>query len=144
MAKVTYNDILDGISLALHTAYPTACIYSGTIEQGISPGDFNIINVTTAQEHKLGARFTRTAVFDVVYYGLTADSSEYTGIANDLMLLLDDIVVASTDILHAVSLAGKVDTDEKALHVTVTYAVQVYIPGTGTAMEELAIVQEGQ
>lgn len=143
MAKLILTDILDGISLALHAAYPTANIFSGSIEQGISPGDFNIINVVAEQEHKLGVRYSQTAVFDVVYYGSSANVDAYTGIATDAMLILDSVATPAGDILHAKSMSSRIDTDEKALHIGITYDAQVFLPEEKVEMRTLKIEQEG-
>lgn len=142
MAKLTLTDILDGISLKLHSAYPAGHIYAGSIPQGIKPGDFNIISVTAAQEHKLGVRYSQTAVFDVVYYGRSAECEEYTGIANDAMLLLSDIVTPNGDLLHASFASSRIDTDEKALHIQLSFDVRVCIKADATKMDKLKIEQE--
>lgn len=142
MAELTLTDILDGISLKLHASYPSGHIYAGSIPQGIKPGDFNIISVITEQERKLGVRYSQTAVFDVIYYGRSADVSEYTAIAGKAMLLLSDITTPGGDILHASQVSSRTDTDTKTLHISLTFNVFVYIPEDLATMATLQIEQE--
>lgn len=142
MAKLALSDILDGISLKLHAAYPAAQIHAGSIKQGIKPGDFNIINVITEQERKLGVRYSQTAVFDVVYYGRSANADEYLKIAGDAMLLLSDIETPQRDILHAASVSSRIDSEEKVLHIGLTFNVLVYINEDVETMATLQIEQE--
>lgn len=142
MAELVLTDILDGISLRLHSAYPKAHIHAGSIKQGIKQGDFNIISVIAEQERKLGVRYSQTTVFDVIYYGSSADVSEYTAIAGKAMPLLSDITTPGGDILHASQVSSRTDTDMKVLHINLTFNVFVYIPEDLATMATLQIEQE--
>ena len=143
MAELVFTDILDGISLKLHTAYPTAHIFAGSVPQGVAPGDFNIINVTASQEKRLGKQYARSAAFDIVYYGDSANADTYLPIADAVMLLLADIVTPDGDILHAGNMASRIDTEEKVLHITLDFAARVYVSEALTPMASLKIEQEG-
>lgn len=43
MSEISFNSIFDSVSLALHAAFPDRQIHGGRVEQGLTPGDFNVI-----------------------------------------------------------------------------------------------------
>lgn len=68
MSEINFNSIYDGVSLALHVAFPDAQVHGGAIKQGCNPGDFNVIMPTLNHSKEVGHRFKRTPVVDVIYY----------------------------------------------------------------------------
>ena len=43
MAEINFNSIYDGVSLALHAAFPAAQVHGGNVKQGFKAGVFNVI-----------------------------------------------------------------------------------------------------
>ena len=43
MSEINFNSIYDGVSLALHAAFPNSNVHGGEVKQGLKPGDFNVI-----------------------------------------------------------------------------------------------------
>ncbi|MEG1491384.1 MAG: hypothetical protein RR394_03950 [Oscillospiraceae bacterium] len=68
MFEISTNIILDGITLALHSAYPASHIHGEEVSQGLKPGDFIVKLVTAQQKPITKARMQRIPVFDVLYF----------------------------------------------------------------------------
>ena len=68
MAEISYNSIFDGITLALHRAFPAVHIHGRTIKQDLHPGDFNVLPITSQHSGQMGSRANRSITFDVIYY----------------------------------------------------------------------------
>ena len=68
MSELNYNSIYDGVSIALHAAFPNSHIHGGNVKQGLHPRDFNVIMPSVDHTKQLGGRYSRTAALDVIYY----------------------------------------------------------------------------
>ena len=38
MSEINFNSIYDGVSLALHAAFPNSNVHGGEVKQGLKPG----------------------------------------------------------------------------------------------------------
>lgn len=43
MSEISFSSIYDGVSLALHAAFPSVQVHGGNVKQGLNPGDLNVI-----------------------------------------------------------------------------------------------------
>lgn len=77
MAEINFNSIYDGVSLALHAAFPAAQVHGGNVKQGLKPGDFNVIMPGASHAKEVGQRYKRTPTVDVIYYPKTGDAECY-------------------------------------------------------------------
>ena len=73
MAEVNFNSIYDGVSLALHAAFPAAQVHGGNVKQGLKPGDFNVIMPGAGHAKEVGQRYKRTPTEDVLHVLLSYD-----------------------------------------------------------------------
>ena len=44
MSNINFNSIYDGVTLALHAAFPKYKVHGGDVRQGLSTGDFNVVS----------------------------------------------------------------------------------------------------
>jgi hypothetical protein len=59
MSNISFNSILDGVSLKLRSAYPTAQIWSGNVKQNLKDRDFNVVMPLATHTGQLGTRAER-------------------------------------------------------------------------------------
>lgn len=140
MSEINFNSIYDGVSLALHTAFPTATIHGGEVKQGLKAGDFNVLMPGASQTKEVGARYKRAPIIDVIYYPVKG-TAECLDIAQQLSMLLSSIKTPQGDIVHATANEWKVDGC--VLHVLLRFDHMVYVPQTPEYMETLKIEQKG-
>ena len=62
------NDIINGIAIALGTAFPGVTVYADDIRQGFDEPSFYIKDVTTNQTQIVGTRYMRRMSLDVHYF----------------------------------------------------------------------------
>lgn len=142
MANINFNSIFDGVTLALHAAFPDSRVHGGNVKQGLKPGDFNVIMPGAGHAKEVGQRYRRAPEFDVIYYPKTSPhAAECYDVADQLMVVLGSITTPEGDIIHASSLKWQMQDD--VLHIMAEYAHCVHIPLVQEAMETLTIKQEG-
>ena len=125
MSEISFKSIYDGVSLALHAAFPAVQVHGGNVKQGLNPGDLNVVMPSAGQSKQVGERFLRTPTLDVIYYPKVG-VAECCEVADQLTMLLRDIT-----------------TPEGDLHVLVSYDHHAYIPQEPVLMETLDIEMEG-
>lgn len=141
MSEISFNSIRDGVSLALHAAFPSpAQIHGGGVKQGLHPGDFNVVMPGAGHSQELGQRYKRTPIVDVIYYP-RKDNSECYDIADQLTNLLESITTPEGDVVHAASCTWSVT--DGVLHMLLAYDHFVYRPREEIMMGELKIDQRG-
>lgn len=141
MSEINFNSIRDGVSLALHAAFPApAQIHGGGVKQGLKAGDFNVVMPGAGHKQEVGQRYKRTPTVDVIYYP-RKDTTECYDVADQLTAVLESITTPEGDIVHATSCTWSV-TDE-VLHMLLTYDHFVYRPREEVMMGELKIDQRG-
>lgn len=142
MASINFNSIYDGVTLALHAAFPDSQVHGGNVKQGLNAGDFNVIMPGAGHTKEVGRRYRRTPELDVLYYPKTTPcAAECYDVAHQLMEVLGSIVTPEGDTIHATGLKWQVQ--DNVLHILVQYPHCIYIPLEQEAMETLTIKQEG-
>lgn len=138
MAEINFNQIYDGITLALHHAYPTSCIHGGTVKQDLQDGDIAVLPITTNHTEQMGARAKQKPVFDVIYYPSRAGGrAESLQIAQQLAYILRTVKTPNGDNVHCLSFDTTIEDD--ALHCTVGYPYFVRTQTVSESMDNLKI-----
>lgn len=141
MPEISFNSIFDGVSLALHAAFPPPTqIHGDEVEQGLKPGDFNVVMSGAGHRPELTGRYKRTPALDVIYYPKEGRAECYD-VADRLTAILESITTPEGDVVHATSCEWAVT--DGVLHVLVAYNHFVYSPREEIMMETLKIEQEG-
>lgn len=141
MSEISFNSIRDGISLALHAAFPApAQIHGGDVKQGLKAGDFNVVMPGAGHRQEVGQRYKRTPTVDVIYYP-KKDNAECYDVADQLTAVLESITTPEGHVVHATSCTWNVA--DGVLHVLLTYDHFVYRPREEVMMGELKIDQRG-
>ena len=141
MSEISFNSIRDGVSLALHAAFPPPVqIHGGDVGQGIQPGDFNVVMTSAEQHPEVGRRYKRTPTVDVIYYP-RQDATECYDVADQLTAVLESITTPEGDVIHASSCSWSIA--DGVLHMLMTYDHSVYRPHEEVMMGELKIDQRG-
>jgi len=144
MSEISYNSVFDGISLALHNAYPDREVHASEVTQGLHRGDFAVAVVGGGHTKEVGKRFLRSPIFDVIYFPMAEGvmrSSECLEIASFVTLLLGSITTPEGDVIH-----GQVKDwtiTDGVLHIPVQYNHHIYLTDDVENMETLTILQEG-
>lgn len=140
MSEISTNIILDGITLALRSEYPTCKIESHAIEQGLRPPAFIVILVSAGQIARVGQRWRRTPRFDVMYFPKEGREECYA-VADDLCQILEVITLPTGDSLRGTDIDFEVIDD--VLHFFVSYNHFVYRKTGEETMRILKIEQGG-
>lgn len=140
MSEINFNSIYDGVSLALHAAFPAAQVHGGNVKQGLKPGDLNVIMPSAGHTRQVGDRFFRTSTLDVIYYPKEG-AAECCKVADTLTKALENITTPEGDLIHCTSCGWTME--EGVLHVLVRYDHHVYTPQEQTLMETMTIEMEG-
>lgn len=138
MSEISTEKILDGITLALRSAYPDSHIESDTVEQGLHPPAFLVHLVSAGQKVRVGKRWQRTPGFDVIYFP-KAGREECYAIADDLCRLLEVIALPTGDLLRGTGMNFEVV--DGVLHFLVSYHHFVFQKTREETMENLEIKQ---
>lgn len=139
--EISFNQIFDGVTLALHEAFPEAQIHGEIVRQGLEAGDFNVQLVSMSEAVQLGSRAERSITFDVIYFPAGNDGIETCmDVLHRLPNVLSTITTPNGDKVHCLKLDGSMKED--ILHCIVSYPHFVYSPSGGDAMESVITVQE--
>lgn len=140
MSEINTNMVLDGITLALRTAYPDSQIESSAIEQGLTPPAFIVLLVSAEQVARTGQRYKRLPRFDILYFPKKGREECYA-IADELCSVLELITLPSGDMLRGTDMSFEVS--EGVLHFLVSYNHFIYRKADETMMENLKFEQGG-
>lgn len=141
MSEISFNSIFDGVTLALHAAFPgPARVHGDEVKQDLKPGDFNVVMPGAAHAQEVGQRYKRTPSLDVIYYPKCGKAECYD-VADQLTSVLETITTPEGDKVNATSCEWTVTGG--VLHVLVEYDHFVYKPREETMMETLKIDQRG-
>ena len=141
MSEISFNSIRDGVTLALHAAFPApAEIHGGNVKQGLKAGDFNVVMPGAGHRLEVGRWYKRTPTVDVIYYP-RKDSAECYAVADKLTAVLESITTLEGVVVHATSCTWSVT--DGVLHVLAAYDHHVYKPREEIMMETLKIDQRG-
>ena len=141
MSEISFKSIYDGVSLALHAAFPAVQVHGGNVKQGLNPGDLNVVMPSAGQSKQVGERFLRTPTLDVIYYPKVG-VAECCEVADQLTMLLRDITTPEGDLIHCTNCEWTIE--EGVLHVLVSYDHHAYIPQEPVLMDTLDIEMEGE
>ena len=114
MSEISFKSIFDGVSLALHAAFPAVQVHGGNVKQGLNPGDLNVVMPSAGQSRQVGERFLRTPTLDVIYYPKVG-TAECCEMADQLIMLLRDIATPEGDLIHCTNSEWSIE--EGVLHV---------------------------
>ena len=140
MAEISTQLVIDAITLAIRGAYPEAIIVDEPTEQGIEPGAFIVQLIDGGQQKRLGPRYLRTPMFDVIYF---SDNStpECVKVADMLCEVLATVQTPNGDFIHGRDLDWHIE--DYVLHFRVTYAHFVRRDAPQDSMETLEVtIQE--
>ena len=141
MSEISFNSIFDGVTLALHAAFPApARIFGEEVKQDLKPGDFNVVMPGAGHSLELTGRYKRTPTLDVIYYPKCGKAECYD-VADQLTAVLESITTPEGDVVHATSCEWTVTGG--VLHALVGYDHFVYKPREDVMMETLTIDQRG-
>ena len=140
MSEISFSSIYDGVSLALHAAFPAVQVHGGNVKQGLNPGDLNVVMPSAGQSKQVGERFLRTPTLDVIYYPREG-AAECCQAADRLTMALRDIITPQGDVLHCTSCGWTVE--EGVLHMLVGYDHHIYVPREQELMETFNLEMEG-
>ena len=133
MSEISFNSIFDGVTLALHAAFPApARIYGDEVKQDLKPGDFNVVMPGAGHNLELTRRYKRTPTLDVIYYPKHGKAECYD-VADRLTAVLESITTPEGDVVHATSCEWTVTGG--VLHVLVGYDHFVYTPSEEIMLE---------
>ncbi len=138
MVEISYNDVFDAVTRALHEAFPNSHVYGELVKQGLSAGDFNVLPITPAHIQALGTRAKRDLTLDVIYYPTDAGGrAECLQIAQIVPYALASITTANGVKLRC----GGFDTNitDDVLHCIVNYPHFVLAPKDAPEMRTLEI-----
>lgn len=140
MPEINTNMILDGITLALRTAYPNTQIESNAVEQRLRAPAFLVLLVSAEQVSMTGSRWKRLPRFDVLYFPRKKREECYA-VADDLCSALELITLPSGDKLRGTDMSFEVESG--VLHFLVSYNHFVFKKPEETMMGSLKIEQGG-
>lgn len=143
MSEINFNSIYDGVSLALHAAFPDCQVHGGAVRQGLKPGDFNVIMPTLNHSKEVGQRFKRTPVVDVIYYLPRDSGAEALRVAHKLTQVLQSITTPQGDVVHAAACEISTDDNTGTLHAMLQYPHFGRYPQELETMESLKVIEEG-
>lgn len=142
MAEISFNQVYDGVTLALHRAFPSARIHGGVVKQDLKDGDFNVLPITANHTEQMGARSQRKSVFDVIYYASKCGGrGECLQVADVLPMVLRTIQTPNGDLVHCSFF--EITPEDDVLHCMVVYTHFIYESNAeeaGDAMEKLIIL----
>jgi len=138
VAEINFMAIFDGVTLALHSAFPAANIHGGAVGQDLHPGDFCVVPVAPRHTAAMGKRAKQSIVFDVIYYPTeTGGRAECLGIAHTLAGILETITTPNGDKAHCYKQESTIEDD--VLHCSVSYTYFAYTASENTPMETLSL-----
>ena len=138
MAEIDFNQLYDGVTLALHRFFRSARIHGGKVKQDLQDGDFNVLPITASHTEQMGVRTQRKPMFDVIYYaGRAGGRTECLQIADQLPKVLRTIQTPNGDKVHCLSFETTIEDD--VLHCLVGYPHFVYEPISTDPMETLTL-----
>ena len=134
MAEISTNIILDGITLALRSAFPGSHIESNAVKQGLRQPAFIVLLVNAEVTDYPAQRKKRLPRFDVLYFPKAGREDCY-GVADTLTEVLEVNKLRGTDISFQVT--------DGVLHFLVSYNHFTYKTAEEVKMGTLKIEQGG-
>lgn len=117
------NEIVNGISIALHDVFPNARIYIDELEQGYTEPCFFIMLLHGSENRLLGARAKRLVSFDIHYFA-HGGNIEREVVANTLYRILRQITMVDGSKLNGMFMRHQIA--DEVLHFFVEYRPIIY------------------
>ena len=140
MAEISTNIILDGITLALRSAFPCSHIESNAVKQGLRQPAFIVLLVNAEVADYPVQRKKRLPRFDVLYFPKAGREDCY-GVADTLTEVLEVIDLPGGDKLRGTDMSFQVT--DGVLHFLVSYNHFTYKTAEEVKMGTLKIDQGG-
>ena len=141
MANINYNSVFDGVTLALHKAFPSANIHGKEVKQDMQSGDFIVLPIIPTHKGEIASRAKRSISFDVIYFPTdNGGFEECLNIYHVLPSVLGEIETSEGDILHGTDFQCNIE--DEVLHCIVSYTHFVYEPSDKITMEAIKTIQE--
>ena len=143
MAEISTNIILDGITLALRSAFPGSHIESNAVKQGLRQPAFIVLLVNAEVTDYPAQRKKRLPRFDVLYFPKAGREDCY-GVADTLTEVLEVIDLPGGDKLRGTDISFQVT--DGVLHFLVSYnhfTYKTYKTAEEVKMGTLKIEQGG-
>lgn len=138
MAEINYNQIFDGVSLALHRAFPAVHVHGRTVKQDLKPGDFNVLPLSSIETAQIGPRAKRNITFDVIYCPPEKGGNEAClDMQSKLPGIIGTITTPNGDKVHCLQFDGNITNE--VLHCIVSYPHFVYVINKDEPMETLKL-----
>lgn len=143
MSEINTNVVLDGITLALRTAYPNRKIESNKIMQGLKCPAFIVRLVSASQSARSGIRWIRRPRFDILYFPVRErESEECYKVADELCEILETITLPGGDKLRGTNMEFEIV--DGVLHFFISYSHFVLrVPVNEGSMNGLDLQQGG-
>ena len=136
MAKLTFKNLSDGISLALSRAYPKANVFCKKALQQVSPGDFNVVPVSIIPLEKLNTLVKYKVLFDIIYFPIEGDEcDDCLRVATDLPLILETIETPGGAKVHCIN-DITINIVDEVLHCSATYQYVVFAKRVPAKVDE--------
>lgn len=116
------NEIVNGISNAIHSEFPNVPIYSESVEQGLKEPCFFVFPLNPSESPLIDNRAVRK--IPVVIQYLTKDESEVHSVAENLFPMLRRITLLDGSQVNGLNL--KYEVNDGVLHFFVEYMPTVY------------------
>ena len=140
MAEISLSSILDGVTLALHAAFPNSKIHDDAITQGLADGDIQVIGLTADFSGELSEREKNTVSVSVTYYpSAEGGLAECTSAGEKMKNALGMIKTPEGDIIHGLSPDLNVGNGDRPVILSIRYAYFSRDMTEDGAIEELNI-----
>lgn len=102
------NQIIDGISIAIHSEFGDDYeIYTESIEQGLTEPCFSIVCLNPTVEQFLGKRYFRTNQFCIHYFPSSNDKRAECNAVMERLFTALEIVTVDGDIIRGTKMDGE-------------------------------------
>lgn len=138
MAEIDFNQVYNGVTLALHRFFPKSRIHGEDVKQGLKEGDFIVIPIRANSKAEIGSRNQQKAVFDIVYFPTTIGGrTECLMRAGELTEILRTVETPNKDMVHCLSFDFEIE--DNTLHCSVEYPFFVFEAREQSKMENISI-----
>lgn len=120
------NDIINGLSVALHNEFDGVNIYTDKVEQGFEYPAFFISNVDSSEKRLLGNRAQRRHLFGIHYFPKSETNEENQRVASQLYGIVRQVKLLNGELINGFKPEHEVS--DGVLHFFVQYNPIVYYP----------------
>lgn len=118
------NDILDGVSIALHNEFGIESHYSTDVKQGLCGPCFCVESVSAGRNQITGPRYRQNVILDVKYFPeKEGDNAAMRAVGEALFDVLEVITLLSGDMLRGREMSYTIV--DSVLHFLVTISAHL-------------------